>query len=530
VTSRTPSYVTRTNHGVFYFQKRVHPSLAAILGIRSVMLRRSLKTKNKVIALQRARKILLKLEKLIVLNGCMSEKDKQRFNQDEELSFIDEQSELAKQEEMENSRMIDIAIQWEDRYNAIPEWKTHEREAMIEFISPDDYRAMEYVSKKEIDLNAYREQTQITAGKERQNEAVQIATSQSEVLSILAEKYVARLERKKINPRTIKLYKSYLRTFIEYVGDQKSSELTFKDVEKFVEVLPKIPTNRNNKRYKGLSIDQIIEQQFGTYNTFAQNTMKEYARTVRSFLKEFIKKGYIDPIAATAIENEFTTKEKNPYLPFDKSDLEKLFYSDEYLRGKHTKASNYWAPLLALFTGARSNEICQLLVSDIRQETIDHHVVTYIDINEEEDKELKTPAARRIVPINSKLIELDFLGYVETVTNQGSKALFPEITVVNGKHNHELGRWFRDTYKRKCGIENIGKKKKVFHSFRHTAVQHLWDSQGYELARIGELVGHTHKTITGGYTHTLSLEKKHEMIETIDYGLDFSCLRLWRKS
>ncbi|RBP53003.1 site-specific recombinase XerD [Arenicella xantha] len=456
--------------------------------------------------------------------GDKSSTDKSN-NDYQEFLQIEEESQ---HQELYEAGLIRSALSFTERYNAIAEWDALEREHLWMSMTEAERVAMEWVSSEGIDLSAYRAQTNMAVGSERHDETIQKNTNQTELLSNLAEKHSARLERKGINPRTIKLYRSYLKTFIEYVGDRQSCELTYRDVEKFVEVLPKIPTNRNNGRYQGLSIDQIIEQQFGTYNTLAKNTLKEYARTIRSFLQEFVKKGYIDPISATAIEKEFTTKEKNPYLPFDKSDLEKLFYSDEYLKGKHTKASNYWAPLLALFTGARSNEICQLLVSDIRHEKIDHRVVTYIDINEEEDKELKTPAARRVVPIHSKLIELGFLGYVETVINQGSNALFPEIKVVNGKHNHALGRWFRDTYKRKCGIEDIGKSKKVFHSFRHTAVQHLWDSQGYELSRIGELVGHTHTTITGGYTHTLSLAKKAEMIEAMDYGIDFSRIRLWR--
>lgn len=61
------------------------------MGLRSLMIRKSLRTKNKVVALQRARKILLRLDRIMVLERCMSEKEKQNIGLDEELLFIDEQ-------------------------------------------------------------------------------------------------------------------------------------------------------------------------------------------------------------------------------------------------------------------------------------------------------------------------------------------------------------------------------------------------------------------------------------------------------
>ena len=65
--------------------------------------------------------------------------------------------------------------------------------------------------------------------------------------------------------------------------------------------------------------------------------------------------------------------------------------------------AGYWIPLIGLFSGARSSELCQLHVSDIVQ--VDD--VWVIDINEDaESKSVKTKASRRQVPIHSELVRL----------------------------------------------------------------------------------------------------------------------------
>lgn len=51
---------------------------------------------------------------------------------------------------------------------------------------------------------------------------------------------------------------------------------------------------------------------------------------------------------------------------FTKEDLQKLFRdSNEYGNDKHTKPANFWLPLLGLYTGARMEELCQLLLEDV---------------------------------------------------------------------------------------------------------------------------------------------------------------------
>ena len=162
--------------------------------------------------------------------------------------------------------------------------------------------------------------------------------------------------------------------------------------------------------------------------------------------------------------------EQNPYHAFDLADLKSLFESDDYKAGKFKAPSSYWLPMLALHTGARLNELCQLTVKDIGE----HEGVKTISILDEDiGKRLKTTASRRIIPIHSKLIELGFIDYVASI---GGGRLFPELPEDPkrpGNFGAKASEGFT-SYRRKCKVgELTGRSKKVFHSFRSTLISAL---------------------------------------------------------
>jgi site-specific recombinase XerD len=71
--------------------------------------------------------------------------------------------------------------------------------------------------------------------------------------------------------------------------------------------------------------------------------------------------------------------------------------------GCHKRPWRKWAPLIAVFTGARLNEIAQLEISDIRQQDD----IWYFDINDNGPrKSLKNASSARKIPMHSKLIHV----------------------------------------------------------------------------------------------------------------------------
>lgn len=70
----------------------------------------------------------------------------------------------------------------------------------------------------------------------------------------------------------------------------------------------------------------------------------------------------------------------------------------------------YWGALLAMYTGARLNEVASLTCDDVKCE----EGTWYFDINDEEEtKSLKTEAAKRKVPVHPDLIEYGFLIFLD---------------------------------------------------------------------------------------------------------------------
>ncbi len=166
------------------------------------------------------------------------------------------------------------------------------------------------------------------------------------------------------------------------------------------------------------------------------------------------------------------------YARFERDDLKGLFESDAYRKNSFTKPSQYWLPPLALFTGARLNELCQLRTIDVGE----HDDIPTLTIDDSDSKRLKTGASRRIVPIHSKLIELGFLAYVRSV---GAGRIFPELPENPsrpGDFTKEATRWFT-TYRRAAGVEKAragggsseasARSRKAFHSFRTTFIDAL---------------------------------------------------------
>jgi integrase len=180
----------------------------------------------------------------------------------------------------------------------------------------------------------------------------------------------------------------------------------------------------------------------------------------------------------------------------------------------------YWGPLLALFTGARAEEIASLHL--LRVVTEDG--IAYIDI-----KEGKTDAARRTVPIHDQLIALGFLDYVKAMLANGHFMLFPHLQDGKNGYKKNMCRQF-GIYLDTPEVQIVDELK-VFHSFRHTVITKLTDA-GVNEGLKRKMVGHevdTTVTAHDGYVHKadLTLPSLRREINKLSYdGIDFAGLKV----
>jgi integrase len=80
--------------------------------------------------------------------------------------------------------------------------------------------------------------------------------------------------------------------------------------------------------------------------------------------------------------------------------------------GYVTKEYQKWGSLIGIYTGARLNEISQLLLTDIYEK----EGLLCFDFNDDDEgKHIKTDSSKRLVPVHSYLIKMGLPGYVSAL-------------------------------------------------------------------------------------------------------------------
>lgn len=159
---------------------------------------------------------------------------------------------------------------------------------------------------------------------------------------------------------------------------------------------------------------------------------------------------------------------------FDLPALKSIFSSPVYTAGQRPKGgggdASYWIPILALFTGARLEELCQLHPDDVMQVAYQDEsgeaTAWVIRITDEgEGQGLKNAGSRRRVPLHPELVRLGFVEYMQQAKAEGRKRIFHKlIPSIDGKEGGNFSKWFGRYLRDACKVVD---KRMVFHSFRH---------------------------------------------------------------
>lgn len=205
--------------------------------------------------------------------------------------------------------------------------------------------------------------------------------------------------------------------------------------------------------------------------------------------------------------------------PFSAADVEAIFSGYIYQGEPPTNRIKaypfwFWLPLVAYFTGARTNEIAQLNTADIRE--VDGHPCFDFcpdDPKAFEAKRIKTGEARQ-VPIHPRLIELGLLEYADSQRQAKQKKLFGDglryLPARNGETDHNKEGWakaaskfFNESpkgYLVEIGIHKANSGKSLY-SFRHTLETNLRhakrDGKPIDQTIIDAITGHAPETVAG---------------------------------
>jgi integrase len=177
----------------------------------------------------------------------------------------------------------------------------------------------------------------------------------------------------------------------------------------------------------------------------------------------------------------------------------------------------FWLPLIAVFSGMRQEEICQLHVEDVRKA----EDVWYFEITNQGTRKLKNRSAARRVPLHEELIRLGLLDEVAARRQAGEARLFPQLE--GGGADARLGHAYTKAftrYRREVGLYQAGLD---FHSFRHSATTFMHEA-GVHATVIDHVTGHVTAGETARYTKRSSLQQMKQAIDKITIQVDLSAL------
>jgi integrase len=373
----------------------------------------------------------------------------------------------------------------------------------------------------------------------------------------VAKSFLAALPReKKLTAQTVNGYKASFDIFSLILGNKNFNEITKSDINKCREQIYNLPKNRKGKTYKDSEIAELLSNDNNDTDTLKNNITRTTAKTYLQHLKLLCKYAFEQEchhanlmVDIKLISNSSPDKKR---LPFNEEDLKKLFSGHIYKEDKQARKTklhihHFWLPLLALYTGARLEELCQLTKNDLIFDK--NNKIYFLDISDIEEnktnikKSLKNENSRRRIPLHKVLIMLGFVDFVDSTEKTFLFNLEPNS---RGKRGSSFSNWFNRSETRsgeklkddktapdrasqgyilKCGVEKYGQGwSKVFHSFRHTFIDNLRQN-GVDTGHIAALAGHEpeHK-VTHSYGNDYNLNILLNAVNKLDFELDFKIL------
>ncbi|KQP33277.1 integrase [Methylobacterium sp. Leaf104] len=315
------------------------------------------------------------------------------------------------------------------------------------------------------------------------------------------------------------------RLFADVCGDKPLGAYTRKDAGRFRERVERLPSDYGkHPRYRGLNVEAIL----ATYTALpkgsgveviTQKTVKRHFSALSTLWTAAVAEGDASENIFSGHRFSATRKPSEQRDMWEQADLARLF-TTPVLTGCRSatqrstpgtlvlRDERFWLPLIAVFSGLRQEEICQLQLEDVRQE----NEIWYFDINDRPPRKLKNTTAIRRVPIHSELIRLGFMQHVERLRRSRQTRVFPAFRPggADDRLGHAFTKWFT-RYRRDVGLYRPGLN---FHSFRHTATT-LMHQAGVPTAVIDHVTGHTTPGETARYTKRSTLAQLKAAVETI---------------
>lgn len=333
------------------------------------------------------------------------------------------------------------------------------------------------------------------------------------VISKRVKPYLEYLQER--HPKYVQKAERVAKMLIDICGDLPPDDYEPDVLDYWIKRIKFLPTNpEKNKehrdRWTKMNYLQIANDvEIRGLRGASYTTVKDHIQQLSSFFAFCKGRRYMDEDSPLAKRVASTTSGNARDLrdPFNEADLARIFDPSLYQTRKlpHT----FWPPLIALFTGARCNEIAQLYMDDILNDDPDHPERWRFMIRigpGRTDQRLKNQFSNRSIPVHPRLIELGFLHYLDDVRSLGFERVFPSLRWTKAAgYGDTVTDMFSSYLRGKVKIDN---QRKVFHSFRHYFCTQAKNYTTEDRARVFDLTGHARE---GEFDLTYARELYYEV-------------------
>lgn len=282
------------------------------------------------------------------------------------------------------------------------------------------------------------------------------------------------------------------------------------------DILLKLPANYQKlPATRGKLLNEAIEiGQIKKLATISPATIKSHLNKLGAIVRFGRDQGWIigNPMADVDVDDPIHPEDKRD--PFSTPQLTALFSTDPWLDHPPSSSSKYpsryWAPLVALYTGARLTDICGQRIDEMIEE--DGIKVMHI-VHRPGNRETKNKRNRK-VPIHSQLAALGFWDFVEDARRQKREFLFSDVRRdKNGKWGDSTSKWFSRKVKK---LDLVGRKLS-FHSFRHTFEDALRRAELHDTPIGNAITGRWSAGVSKTYGTKYSIEQLKSAVEKVNY-------------
>ena len=335
--------------------------------------------------------------------------------------------------------------------------------------------------------------------------------------------------------RTAMEFRLYLDRFVSLHGDLDLKQITRAHIQQFRDAMLQLPRKVPAKvKHHGVRDLIIWANSQNDMPRLGATTVNDRAiGAISAILATGVREKEIaeNPCHGTRVKLQVGEGDGRP--PYTDADLKVIFSSPVFKKGQRPKggagAAAFWLPYLALFTGARLEELAQLRVKDVCVDERDGQRIDYLDLMTMEGSAAtklrrKTSSARRKVPLHSVLIELGFLDYTASLKSEGKLSLFPDLKSNSDKRSVSWSKWWGryarvQFLKAKNSQESYeNDPKTVFHSFRHSFID-ACRAFKVDYVIMKKLIGHSFKEVTDDYGRGYTLSRLKEAVDCIAFNL-----------